>query len=92
MKRLVGFAFFVFLPSMAAADCYCTCMNGQNVPLCSSTLDIPPICPPRVCAIEPPSIAPINPPTIPPIGTRNCWQEQVFNNFTGRYEWQQVCQ
>lgn len=91
MKRLASLMFCLLVPTTASADCYCTCINGANVPICSSTLDIPPICPPRVCPIEPPSITPINPPTIPPIGTQNCRQEQVFNNNTGRYEWRQIC-
>lgn len=88
-----------FLPVLASvlvvadanADCVCRCTNGQNVPLCSSTLDIPPICPPQVCPIEPPSVAPIQSPQLPPLGTQNCWQQQVLNPSTNQYEWQRVC-
>jgi len=77
--------------SEANADCVCRCTNGQNVPLCSNTLEIPPICPPRVCPIAPPSIEPIQAPQLPPLGTQNCWQQQVLNPYTNQYEWRRVC-
>ncbi|MCE9549477.1 MAG: hypothetical protein K8R50_00425 [Betaproteobacteria bacterium] len=77
--------------SVANADCVCRCTNGENVPLCNSTLDLPPICPPTICPIEPPSIAPIQAPQMPPLGTQNCWQQQVFNPYTNQYEWRRVC-
>lgn len=86
------YLFLVFLfPAESLSSCVCVCMNGENQPLCSSTLDIPPVCPPKICPIEPPSIEPIQPPSIPPIGTQNCWMEQVFNEYTQQYEWRQVC-
>ena len=75
----------------ANAACVCRCVNGVMQPLCSSSIDLPPICPPTVCRIVPPRITPIQPPTIPPIGTSSCCQAQVFNRFTGRYEWRTVC-
>lgn len=81
----------IFIVSEANAECECRCINGQNVPLCSSALDIPPICPPTICPIAPPSIAPIQSPQVPPIGTQNCWQQQVLNPYTNHYEWQRVC-
>jgi hypothetical protein len=77
--------------SGAYAGCVCRCTNGQNVPLCSSTLDLPPICPPTVCPIQPPSIAPIQSPQLPPLGTQNCQQQQVLNPYTHQYEWRRVC-
>lgn len=81
----------VLIVSDANADCVCRCTNGQNAPLCSSALDIPPICPPRVCPIQPPSIAPVQAPQLPPLGTQNCWQQQVLNPYTNQYEWRRVC-
>lgn len=81
--------FLVF--SDAMAECVCRCTNGENVPLCSNTLEIPPICPPRVCPITPPSIEPIKAPRLPPLGTQSCWQQQVLNPYTNQYEWQRVC-
>lgn len=72
-------------------DCICTCVNGVNQPLCTSPLDIPPICPPKICPIEPPSVEPIRPPRIPPIGTKRCWMEQVLNPYSGQYEWIEIC-
>jgi hypothetical protein len=54
--------------SDAFAGCVCRCVNGSVQAICSSTLDIQPICAPQICPIVPPSIAPIQTPTIPPIG------------------------
>lgn len=44
-----------------------------------------------VRVLVPPSIAPNRNPSIPPLGTSNCWQDQVLNPYTRRYEWQRVC-
>ncbi len=81
----------VALVNDAAANCVCRCVNGEMQPLCSNAVDLPPICPPQVCAITPPSIAPIPQPRVPPIGTTNCRQAQVQNPRTGQYEWRTVC-
>jgi hypothetical protein len=59
-------------------------------PLCSSPMDIPPICPPTICGAPPPSIAPIETPRVPPIGTSYCRQVQVFDGY--QYRWREVCQ
>ena len=92
MKRLLVLIPLLGLsPGAVLADCTCQCVNGEVRPLCSSTLDIPPICAPRICPITPPSIAPINPPRIPPIGTMKCTMKQVYNEHTGQYEWKQIC-
>jgi hypothetical protein len=74
-----------------SADCRCVCMNGEVQAVCSSTLDIEPICSPRVCPITPPSVEPIQRPRVPPIGTSNCVQRQVYNEYSRRYEWKEVC-
>lgn len=85
-------AFLIPLSSAALASCTCECVNGQAQAMCSSAIDIQPICPPRICPITPPSITPINPPTLPPLGTTECHQAQVLNPYTSQYEWRQVCQ
>ena len=73
------------------ASCVCKCVNGEVTALCTSTLDIEPICRPIICPIALPSIAPIQMPRVPPIGTSRCAQRQVYNGITGRYEWREVC-
>ncbi len=78
--------------SDAFAGCICRCVNGAMQGICSSSIDIPPICAPTVCPIVPPSITPIQPPTIPPIGTTSCAPVQVLNPRTNQYEWRRVCQ
>ena len=89
MKYALAFA--LLLPIAALADCYCTCINGQNQPICSNAFEMRPICAPMICPIEPPSIRPINPPTIPPLGTRFCTQEYVWDFNYGKYVWKQIC-
>ena len=76
----------------APASCTCSCVNGEPTALCTSTLDIEPICAPRVCPINPPSIRPLAPLALPPLGARNCQMEQVYNERTFRYEWRRVCE
>ena len=80
-----------FAPN-AFAGCVCRCVNGSVQAICSSTLDIQPICATQICPIVPPSIAPIQTPAIPPIGTSSCAPVQVLNPRTNQYEWQRVCQ
>ncbi|HFD33437.1 MAG TPA: hypothetical protein ENJ28_12115 [Gammaproteobacteria bacterium] len=74
-----------------SASCRCVCMNGEVRAICSSTLDIEPICPPRTCPITPPSVEPIQRPRVPPVGTSRCVQKQIYNEYTHRYEWKEVC-
>ena len=81
----------VVLGNDAAATCVCRCVNGSVQALCSSSIDVPPICAPQVCPITPPSVAPIQAPRVPPIGTTIRRQAQVFNQRTGQYEWREVC-
>ena len=93
MRRMNLFLMMVLAlcTEQATAGCVCRCMNGDNVPLCSSSLDLPPICPPRVCPIAPPAVEPLAPLRLPPLGTSDCRQQQVLNPYTGRYEWRTVC-
>jgi hypothetical protein len=89
LGRCVGVA--LLLSARAEASCTCQCVDGEMQPLCSSSIDIPPICPPRICPIDGPSIAPINPPTIPPLGTSSCRQARICDPY-GNCRWQQVCE
>ena len=86
---LVGLAWMV-APTSASAACSCECVNGQAVPLCESSLDIPPPCM-RLCPMTPPAVKPLDPITLPPLGTDTCSMEQVYNADLGRYEWAEVC-
>ena len=90
VKFLVFFVISLFSLHVNAG-CKCVCMGGQNQPICSSSIDLPPICPPRVCPLETPSVQPLQSPRVPPIGTKSCTQKQVYNDFSGRYEWKEVC-
>jgi hypothetical protein len=92
MGRLIlTVAFGVFLTAGAEAPCVCRCVDGQMQPLCSSSIDLPPICPMTTCALTPPSIAPIQPAQLPPLGTSQCSQRQVLNPATRQYEWRSIC-
>lgn len=79
------------LSTAASAECVCRCVNGNMQPICRSSLDISPICPPTVCPIVQPSVAPIPSPRVPPVGTSACRPEQVYNRITGQYEWREIC-
>jgi hypothetical protein len=92
-RRLVRSISLLLLlsPLEAAAACQCACVNGSVQAVCSSAIDLPPICAPTICPIAPPSVRPIDTPRVPPIGASYCQNEQVLNPVTGRYEWQQIC-
>lgn len=90
---MMKLAIFVLLFSSAAfADCICQCVNGEVQSICSSSIDLPPICAPRVCPIVPPAVHPIDPPVIPPIGTNKCESKQVWNQYTEQHEWRLICE
>lgn len=93
--KISAFAILYMLSVFGVVDvhagCQCVCMNGNVEAVCSSTLDIKPICPPRVCPIVTPSIKPLPSLKIPPLGTSHCSHEQVYNKSTHRYEWNEVC-
>jgi hypothetical protein len=71
------------------AACVCQCVNGQMRPLCSSSLDLPPICPLQLCPMVPPALAPLPPMQLPPLGTSNCRNVQVWNGY--QYVWRVIC-
>lgn len=91
MPLLAAIGASAVLSSPAEAACQCSCVNGQVQPICTSSIDIRPICSPRICPIVPPAVRPIATPIVPPIGTRTCRMEQVVNPYTGQYEWKQIC-
>jgi hypothetical protein len=80
------------LPTSSQAACVCACVDGKVKALCTSSLDLEPICQPQLCPLTPPSIEPLRTPTLPPLGTKSCSQKQVLNSGTGQYEWRTVCQ
>jgi len=84
-------ALAVMVPQPAAAACDCQCVDGEMRAICSSSIDIAPICPPRVCPIAPPRVTPLPSVRVPPVGTTSCRKVQVLNENTRRYEWQDVC-
>ncbi len=86
---LIGFS--LLIPNLSSANCRCACVNGSVQALCSSSIDIQPICPPQVCPITPPSVRPVEIPIVPPIGTSSCRNEQVYNSQKAQYEWKQIC-
>lgn len=90
--KLSIFTFLLLISTYSFGSCVCRCVNGEMTPLCNSSVDLPPICPPTICPIVPPSVQPINPPIIPPIGTTRCEYRQVINPRSGYYEWRNVCQ
>jgi hypothetical protein len=73
------------------ADCACVCVDGMNRPLCSDSRDVVPVCPPRVCADEPRTTRPLDAPALPPTGTEACSMQYLYNKYTRRYEWRQLC-
>jgi hypothetical protein len=87
----MGLLLTISIATLAGAECACECVNGAQQAICSSAIELRPICPPRICPIVPRAITPIMPPYIPPIGTSGCRMEQVYNNFTGMYQFERVC-
>jgi len=77
--------------SVATANCECRCVDGEVRAICSSSIDLEPICSPRICPITNPSVTPIQRPVVPPIGTETCEQKQVYNEYTHQYEWKEIC-
>jgi len=89
-KIALGFLASIFSIS-SWADCRCACVNGSVQALCTSSIDLKPICPAQICPITPPSVRPIDTPTVPPIGTSSCRNQQVYNAQKSQYEWKQIC-
>ena len=92
MRVLLAVVFDLALITQARASCECACVGGRMQPVCSSSIDLPPLCPPTLCALPPPSIAPLPEARLPPLGTSRCSQRQVLNPQTQQYEWRSLCQ
>ena len=90
MRQLVLLVLLVASP-LVFANCQCRCVNGSVQAICTSSIDVRPVCSPRVCQIRTPSVKPVQPPRVPPVGTKSCRQVQVLNEYTRRYEWKTVC-
>ena len=88
----IAIVLVLFLVGSVMADCTCECVDGKVVAVCESSIDLPPICPPRICPLDVPAIEPIKSPRVPPVGTTDCYQKRVYNRYTGRYEWKEICQ
>lgn len=86
-----GAALGFMTASSANASCVCRCSGGENVPICTSTTEVPPICSPMVCPVVSPSVPPVQAPRVPPVGTQGCQMKQVLNPYTGQYEWKELC-
>jgi hypothetical protein len=71
--------------------CECSCVNGTVQALCSSTIDIRPICPEKLCPVVIKTVKPLHTPSLPPVGTKSCDLQQVYNEDKRQYEWQEIC-
>ena len=91
MRLLLIAIFALLLTAECQASCVCRCVDGEMQPLCSSSTDVPPVCPVTVCALVQPSLRPIQPLGLPPLGTSQCSQRQVLDPATRQYEWRSVC-
>ena len=78
-------------PGAVKADCACVCVDGLNRPLCSDSRDAIPVCPPRVCPRYPQTTRPLESLRLPPVGTESCSRQYVYNKYSRRYEWRQLC-
>lgn len=91
MKRFaLVFVLWFGWPWPAEAGCSCQCVNGQNVPLCSSPFDLKPLCPPVLCPMALPYTG-LQPGGLPPLGSSGCRTVQVLNPMTMMYEARTVC-
>ena len=75
----------------AMASCECRCIDGEAQAVCSSSLEVGPICSSRICPTRSPSVAPTERPRVPPTGTSRCTQQQVYNEYLRKYEWKEIC-
>jgi hypothetical protein len=91
MKKNLAVIAALLAAGAAQASCVCRCVDGEVQPICSSAMDMSPMCAPRMCGKPAPSIAPMQAPQMPPMGTQQCRQVQVRNPYTHQYEWQTVC-
>jgi hypothetical protein len=91
--RILIVAIFAFLmaQSDSFATCQCHCVNGEVEAICTSSIDIKPICASKICPFAPPNIKPIEPLTLPPPGMTSCEMKQVLDTNSNKYQWKRVC-
>lgn len=89
---VVGVLLQVLQPAHASCVWQWDCTGGQcrQVPICNSTLDIPPVEPARIAPIPAPTIPPISSPMVPPVGTSQCAPRYFCEG--GACQWRTVCQ
>jgi hypothetical protein len=85
----LAFALLLAFTSSVFASCECRCVDGESQAVCSSSLEVPPICSRQSCPVTP-SMSPVGP-LNPPIGSGLCDTVQVFNRRTGHYDTKQLC-
>ncbi len=94
--RYILLTLFLLLSVTSTASARCTwewdCTTGtcKQVPVCDSTLDLPPIKPLELPPLVLPPVKPLDPLVIPPIGTGRCGTEYLCN-ATGQCRWESVC-
>jgi len=74
----------------AWAACECRCVNGQNVSVCSSAIDLPVMCLQGGCPMALPYVG-LPAVGLPPLGTSSCSVVQVMNPRTMMYEARTIC-
>ncbi len=77
----------IMMPAFASCDC--RCIDGESQPVCTSSLEVPPICSRQDCPVSP-SMTPIGP-VNPSVGSGQCHTVQVYNRRTGRYDTRPLC-
>ena len=92
MRSVRWIAFLLALSQFASpafASCECRCIDGESQAVCTSSLEVPPICSSQSCPVVP-SMTPVGP-LNPPVGSGLCDTVQVFNRRTGHYDTKQLC-
>jgi len=93
MKRLLALSLFLAMPASAECRWQWTCDglgNCSNVPICDSTLEVPPPKPASIRPLAPLSVRPVPTPVVPPVGTTSCTPMQVRDAWGG-WSWQTIC-
>lgn len=93
MRLLLPVAVSLLIAGSAYGRCDCTCIDGQMVPACTSSLEVPPLCTQQYCSVQP-SISPIGPidsQVDNPVSKGVCETVLTTNPRTGRLQPRQVC-
>jgi hypothetical protein len=96
--RILGLAALIGValqatPASAGCTWHWDCSAGagqcRQIPLCDSSIDLPPIQPIGIPPIPPPTIKPIPQPMVPPIGTTQYGPRYLCDG--GACQWRTVC-